>query len=135
MSARLQMPQHRSAPNGFDGEKKTERSDGEPAVGIQIAERALPSDAVFMCAICHNISNPCFYDAECRNDGHCECVTGSSGVLCQLAPNRNGRCDPFFNDKVFNDDGGECCESIIIYCVALLLLYYVTFHFFDAHGD
>jgi hypothetical protein len=94
----------------FAGEKAAS-SDGEPVFGIQIAERTLPSDAVFLCAKCHNTSNPCFYDAECRNDGRCECVTGSSGVLCQVIPNGNGRCDPFFNNQVFKNDGGDCCES------------------------
>jgi hypothetical protein len=95
----------------FVAGEKAEGRDGEAALEIQTAERALPLEAVFLCAKCHNISNPCFYDAECHNDGHCECVTGSSGVLCQLAPNGNGRCDPFFNNQVFNNDGGDCCES------------------------
>ena len=71
--------------------------------------------ANFLCAICNNMTNPCFYDGVCNESTEtCDCSVGSSGVLCQVPPLGNGRCDPVFNLAQFSYDGGDCCESTCV---------------------
>ena len=71
------------------------------------------SDAVLLCAVCNDETNPCLNDNVCL-DGSCACENGAQGRLCQVTPLSNGRCDPYFNEAAFNFDGGDCCESTCI---------------------
>jgi len=79
-------------------------------MGIQIADANRALDMILLCSVCNDVTNPCRYDGSCVN-GSCNCSVGSSGVLCQIPPIGNGRCDVFFNSARFNYDGGDCCES------------------------
>ena len=66
-------------------------------------------EAVLICASCGE-HNPCFHEGECNKDEKCECRHGAGGALCQVAPVKNGKCDPFFNKGEFGFDGGDCCQ-------------------------
>ena len=61
-----------------------------------------------LCAVC-NDRNPCSYGNQCV-EGKCECSNGATGLLCHIAPNGNGNCDPFFNTPEFGYDSGDCCQ-------------------------
>ncbi|CAB9527771.1 Inherit from bactNOG: outer membrane autotransporter barrel [Seminavis robusta] len=82
--------------------------------GMQASDSNRPLDAVLLCSICEDSTNPCLYDSVCTINGTCQCVTGSSGVLCQVPPLGNGRCDPFFNTAEFSYDNGDCCPQTCV---------------------
>jgi len=69
----------------------------------------------FLCATCNDEMNPCLYNGICHPENRtCECISGSSGRLCQIPPMGNGRCDDFFNSKEYAWDGGDCCEETCV---------------------
>lgn len=70
-----------------------------------------PENALLICAICNDETNPCLYNNVCNANGQCECANGETGSLCQNTPVGDGKCDPFFNDVAFQYDGGDCCPS------------------------
>ena len=67
--------------------------------------------AAFVCAVCDATLNPCFYNGVCMAEGKCECSEGSRGSLCEQPPVGNGKCDPYFNELQFGQDGGDCCRA------------------------
>jgi hypothetical protein len=81
--------------------------------GIQ-SDSTRPSDAILLCAVCHNLTNVCQNNGKCQNDSSCTCDLGSTGRLCEKPPLGNGRCDSFFNYPEFNFDGGDCCEPTCV---------------------
>ena len=87
---------------------------GISMVGIQAVDPNRPSTAVLLCAVCDNITNPCFFNGICQDDGTCMCTTGSSGTLCQVTPDGNGLCNTVFNTPEFDYDGGDCCEATCV---------------------
>ena len=87
---------------------------GISMVGIQAVDPNRPSTAVLLCAVCDNITNPCFFNGICQDDGTCMCTTGSSGTLCQITPDGNGLCNTVFNTPEFDYDGGDCCEATCV---------------------
>ena len=70
-------------------------------------------EAVFLCATCNAASNPCLLGGTCskNNNTRCDCITGSSGTLCQIAPTGDGRCNHYFNTEGYGWDGGDCCPE------------------------
>jgi len=86
-------------------------SKNKTAISIQSADQNRPSEAIFLCAVCSKVNNPCWFGGFCNDDGSCTCTTGSLGTLCQIPPVGNGRCDAFFNTPEFAYDGGDCCED------------------------
>ena len=84
---------------------------GISMVGIQAVDPNRPSTAVLLCAVCDNITNPCFFNGICQDDGTCRCTTGSSGTLCQVTPDRNGFFNTYFNTPEFYYNGGDFCEA------------------------
>lgn len=62
---------------------------------------------LFLCTECDE-SNKCYFDNECKNK-KCDCLSASRGVLCQVLPINDGRCNPYFNEQIFQFDGGDCC--------------------------
>ena len=87
---------------------------GISMVGIQDMDPNQPISAVLLCAVCDNITNPCFFNGIFRDDGTCICTTGSSGTLCQVTPDRNELCNTVFNTSEFDYDGGDCCEATCV---------------------
>ncbi len=69
-------------------------------------------DTLFICTICGE-RNPCYYEGACRK-GKCDCINGGSGTLCQISPDKDGACNPFFNTPEFAYDGGDCCSNTCI---------------------
>ena len=69
-----------------------------------------PIDVLFACSFCNNASNPCKYNGIC-NEGVCSCRNEAKGSMCEIPPVGNGRCDPYFNYKDFDYDGGDCCGA------------------------
>ena len=56
---------------------------------VSVVDETQTIQATFVCAVCDNITNPCFFDSICNDNGVCECTTGASGTLCQIAPVSN----------------------------------------------
>jgi hypothetical protein len=73
-----------------------------------------PIDGRLLCAVCDDKSNPCLFGGECTSNDECQCLPGSSGALCEQAPLKNGRCDPFLNTALYDYDGGDCCASTCV---------------------
>ena len=70
-------------------------------------------DTLIICTTCDDVKNPCFYAGACRT-GKCDCINGGSGTLCQISPDKDGSCNPFFNTPEFAYDGGDCCSNTCI---------------------
>ena len=82
---------------------------------VQGVDLASPAPFHFLCATCDDETNPCLYDGICHPDTkECECISGSSGRLCQILPTGNGRCDPDFNTNEYAWDGGDCCAETCV---------------------
>ena len=67
---------------------------------------------VLLCSTC-SPNNPCSFNNECV-DGTCRCSNGPTGVLCQIPPLSDGKCDLFFNSPEFAYDGGDCCQATCV---------------------
>ena len=63
-----------------------------------------------ICSKCNNSTNKCTYNNVCGADGKCQCLNGASGSLCQIDPTNDGICNPHFNRRHFQYDGGDCCR-------------------------
>jgi hypothetical protein len=101
-------PKEAATPSGLKFFSAAALDPSNPS--IQSADESQPSSAVFLCSICNNSTNPCFYDGVCMEET-CQCSVGSKGALCEVPPTGNAICDKFFNGPSFNWDGGDCCES------------------------
>jgi len=73
------------------------------------------ADTVFLCAACTNGdgSNPCQSGGYCEESTkRCDCSSNrASGAMCQLKSIGDGYCDPYFNEKIYESDGGDCCRA------------------------
>ena len=61
--------------------------------------------ATLLCSFCNNETNPCQNGNFCGEDGVCQCTNGATGVLCEMTPLSNGKCDLTFNTATYNYDG------------------------------
>lgn len=68
----------------------------------------------FVCSACNDVTNPCFYDGVCGEDGVCMCAEGAQGSLCENPPVGDGKCDPYYNKLRFGMDGGDCCRATCV---------------------
>ncbi|CAB9500130.1 Inherit from bactNOG: outer membrane autotransporter barrel [Seminavis robusta] len=80
---------------------------------IQSPDLVQSVDGRLLCAVCDDVSNPCFYGGECKK-GVCKCTLGSAGALCEKAPLGNGRCDSVVNTPLYDLDAGDCCASTCV---------------------
>lgn len=109
----IDTPTDIATPLGLEWLSAQDKATG--VTGMQVPDKFWSVDAIFLCAVCDDIANPCKFEGMCLvAAGSCDCVRGSSGTLCQIPPSGNGRCDPFFNTPEFSYDGGDCCQNSCI---------------------
>ena len=77
---------------------------------IQAPDFRMKSDALLLCKVCDNISNPCLNQGECIR-GTCICKHGATGDLCQIHAKSDGVCNTYFNNLEYSFDGGDCCQE------------------------
>lgn len=92
---RFNTPSDTATPNG-------KRWDMVRAGTMDTTEYTGDSEAVLLCALCNNSTNPCQNGNSCSANGRCACDNGAEGTLCHVTPLSNGRCDVYFNQALFN---------------------------------
>ena len=101
----LNSPQDQMTPTGLNWFAATPEVKDEK----QEVEGNEKTPNIFICSPCDEVSNPCFNEGICLETRTCDCISGSSGTLCQVLPTQNGICNEFFNKRQFDFDGGDCC--------------------------
>ena len=100
-------------PSGLRWYRMREADRGVP-YNYPTADQSRPVDDILLtCASCDDNENPCFFGGKCLDDGTCACVNGGSGALCKVPPNADGLCNQYFNDGVYDWDGGDCCGKTV----------------------
>lgn len=133
----MQTPKDKMSPEGlrwYSTKMAANLIEKQKSTSRLAADQTNYIPSIFICKYCNNRTNPCYFGNICPASSQiCNCVTGSSGTLCQKPPTQNGFCDDYFNNLEYQFDGGDCCINKCISgkkkCgVDKLNKYYVGYH-------
>ena len=109
--------------NTFDLDGKCDCANGEKGALCEAAPLADGKCDIFFNTIDYdydggvfcNVTAPeirsCINKGVCGNDGYCNCEnSGSTGKFCEVTPETDGTCNPYFNKVEYDYDGGDCCH-------------------------